>query len=821
MVMIEYNLKNIAKIVGGQLVGESGSVIQTLSIDSRTVNPSPHTLFVALRGERHDGHRFVPELAGQGICSFLVEEIPDGLENAAGQNFIKVKNSLDALQKLGAHRRKQFGGQIITVTGSNGKTITKEWLFQVLASDYKTVRNPKSYNSQVGVPLSLWLLEDSAKFGVFEAGISMPGEMCRLEEMIVPDMGIITNIGEAHQENFVSRSLKIQEKLKLFEHASRIIYCMDHKEIHESLMEKFEPERLFGWAVVNDAALNFEILPSNSKQTNIRLIYRDLVQDVTLPFRDNASIENAMHVMAACICLGTGPDHIARRIAALTPVAMRLEILKGTGGCTLINDSYNSDLNSLIIALDQLNQQNQHSRKSLILSDILQSGMEGQRLYSRVAEMVSSKRIHRFIGIGPFVSKFRDLFSPESLFYSTTEDFISDLPQISFRNEAVLIKGARIFEFEKITAQLQQQVHSTVLEINLNALIHNLNVFREKLGADIRIMVMVKAFSYGSGSVEIANALQFQRADYLCVAYTDEGILLRESGIKTPVVVMNPNPGSFSQMIDFNLEPEIYSFGSLDKFILELRRKGGVSYPVHLKMDTGMHRLGFMREEVEGLIEVLIDSSEVRIASIFSHLAAADDKSKDPLTRKQIRLFEDISSRVQSAFQYPIPRHILNSAGIQRFPEASFEMVRLGIGLYGIGVDGQSDLEPVSCLKSVISQVKNVKKGESIGYGGNEIAPHDMIIAVIPLGYADGIPRNFGTLGGVLWMKGRQAPVLGVLCMDMCIIDVTDLDAREGDEIIVFDSEHPVSLVAEKLGTIPYEILSGISQRVKRIYYQE
>lgn len=814
--MDKYTTAEIAAMVGGELLGSPEELICDISTDSRTIHQHQATLFVAIRGERHDGHSYISGLTDRGIKAFLVEELP--ASPAVDASFILVKDSLQALQGLAAAHRSRHGCRVIGITGSNGKTIVKEWINQALSPDQHIVRSPKSYNSQVGVPLSVLLLDQHTETGVFEAGISRPGEMIRLEAMIRPNIGIFTNIGEAHQEGFKDIEEKIRQKFILFKHASKIIYCSDQDEVNSNIGKQFRAEKLFTWSFGKDSDVRVSRSEGTGDDTRLDVTFGDIKFGLMLPFQDKASLENAMHVVSLMLLLDMPPLVIQSRIADLNPVAMRLEMVKALHGCTIINDTYNSDLNSLSIALDYLNQQRQHKSGTLILSDILQSGREEEALYAEVSRLLRQKGISRFVGIGPALTRSRRHFPASARFFQGTAEFLSVLDAQEFRNEAILIKGSRPFRFEKITSRLQQKNHRTRLEIDLNALIHNLNVYRSKTTA--RIMVMVKAFSYGIGSPEIASALQYQRVDYLCVAYVDEGITLREAGIHLPILVMNPEVSGFDGMIDHDLEPEIYNFRSLFSFLAALAKRNLVSFPIHLKLETGMNRLGFREEELDQLFEILRQHPHVRIMSVFSHLGSADQAAHDAFTGEQIETFERMSSRIQEKYPH-ILRHILNSAGLERFPEASFDMVRLGIGMYGISRQIGDELRPVSTLKSIVSQIKPVRQGESVGYGRHFVAPADMRIGIVPIGYADGLRRDLGQFGICFYLNGAEAPVLGNICMDMTMIDLTEVPAKEGDEVIVFGPGHPVAELAEKLGTIPYEILAGLSERVKRIYFQE
>jgi alanine racemase len=741
----------------------------------------------------------------------------------AGGNFVHVSHTLGALQQFAARHRNRFTCPVIGITGSNGKTIVKEWINHVMGERYNLIRSPKSYNSQVGVPLSVWHMNDDHDLAVFEAGISRPNEMQRLENIICPDTGIFTNIGEAHQENFSSLREKIREKLRLFEESQTLIYCKDHHLIDKEVIydDVLKNKNLLTWSMESGADLVVKAMEQTLQATTLQATYGEKEYQVTIPFTDQGSVENAVHVWLLMLHMGLEEAYIRNKMKDLPAIAMRLEMKKGINNCTLINDSYNSDLGSLNIALNVLNQQNQHDHKTLILSDILQSGRNDRELYSEVADMLQRNQVDRLIGIGEAIWGNRDVFDLPSSFFTSTEQFLSSLAGQRFRNEAVLLKGSRDYHFEKISHALEEKMHQTLLEIDMDALVHNLNHFRSLLKHDTRLMVMVKAFSYGSGTYEIANLLQYQRVDYLGVAFADEGITLREAGITLPIIVMNPEENGFEMMIDYDLEPEIYHFHVLEQFNRKVAATGKEEYPVHIKLDTGMNRLGFKELEVEELIRQLKHARQLKVHSVFSHLAASDEPDQDEFTHEQIRLFDRLSARISRELGYPFIRHILNSAGIERFPDAQFDMVRLGIGLYGIGATDHNNLQNISTFKSTVTQVKEVKKGGTIGYGRTALAENDMKIAIIPVGYADGFNRALSNGVGRLYINGFYVPVVGSICMDMCMADITGCDIKEGDEVVVFGKEIPVQELAQKLGTIPYEIFTGISERVKRIYYQE
>lgn len=818
-----YTISEISKIINAQLVGNSNLEIKHLLIDSRNVAASLDTLFFAIRGERHDGHKFIGDLFEKGIKSFVVESLPPNHKEYNNACFLVVQSSIEALHKLASYHRGRFNYPVIGITGSNGKTIVKEWLFHVLQSSKNIVRSPKSFNSQVGVPLSVWLMNETADMAILEAGISVPDEMEKLEKIIKPTIGLITNIGESHQENFTHYEHKTIEKLKLFKDSETLVYCIDHKLIHDQIQHNpdFAKKKIVTWSTNANANIIIRTGIKNHQHTVLKVDFKNQTSEITIPFTDSASVEDASHVIALILTMGFNIADFKHQFESIPPVAMRLELKKGINRCTIINDSYNSDLNSLNIALNYLDQQNQHKRKILILSDILQSGKDQHQLYKEVASMVSKYNVQEIIGIGPSISAFEKLFTIDKSFYTSTADFLREQAPARFSDSAILLKGSRAFTFEKISSVLEDKVHRTVLEINLNALVSNLNYFKSKLKPGTKVMVMVKALSYGSGTHEIANILQYQRVDYLGVAFADEGVALREAGIRLPIIVMNPEVNSFDLMIRYRLEPEIYSFLVLDQFINTLNTAGLKDYPVHLKIDTGMHRLGFMSSEIDQLIDKLKNTRQIKVASVFSHLAASDEDAHDSFTNQQIAQFEKISTKIMNEIKYPVLRHILNSAGIERFPQGQFEMVRLGIGLYGISAIPDVQLANVSTLKSTVIQIKKVAKDETIGYNRKGKAMNEMTIAIIPVGYADGLNRHLSNGNGKLNIGGNIVPIIGNICMDMCMADITGLDINEGDEVIVFGKELPVSQMANTLNTIPYEIFTGISTRVKRVYYHE
>jgi len=833
--MSNYSFRAVSEILSGKILNESNlnTSITSLGFDTRTLISPPTALFFAIKG-KNDGHKYLKDAYERGVRNFVVEvkDVSTYLPDTKGINVLQVNNSVDALQALAAHHREEFNIPVVGITGSNGKTVVKEWLFQLLHPDFNIIRSPKSYNSQIGVPLSVWLMEPENNFSIIEAGISQPGEMEKLERIIKPTIGIFTNIGEAHQAQFDSLEQKAAEKLILFKDVDLLIYCRDHVVIHTLVQQKlasgyFSPEmQVISWSFHHtDARVYIERGPLTDQQTELIAWFEGTQQRIAIGLKDTASIENLVHCWCLLLHLGYTDHEVLRRMEKLHHIEMRLEIKAGINGSTIINDSYNSDLTSLLMALDTLNTQNQHASKRLILSDIFESGKTWEELYKQVAEMLRQKQITKFIGIGMALKQNKDLFSEDALFYTSTDAFLSDFDFNSLRNEAILLKGSRAFGFEAIARRLQQKTHQTILEINLTALTNNLNVYRSLLKPSTKIMAMVKAFSYGSGSYEIANVMQFHKVDYLAVAYADEGVYLRENGITLPIMIMNPEESAFEQMIRYKLEPEIYSMRVLDAFsdAMSDYYKDPMPLSIHIKLDTGMHRLGFEEAEVDILIDKLLDNKKLFVQSIFSHLASADVAGHDAFTRKQTEIFERTSERMTQKLGYPIMRHILNSSGIARFPENQYDMVRLGIGLYGIDPTAkiQNKLENVNTLKTHISQIRNVPKGETVGYSRRAVMEEDSTIGTIGIGYADGFARGLGNKKFTVLINGSEVPVVGSVCMDMSMIDITGINAQEGDEVLVFGADKPIEQMASTLNTIPYEILTNVSQRVKRVYYKE
>lgn len=810
------NIENIVSILHANQFGKaSNCTIDSVSIDSRSLQNNQNTLFFALVGHNNDGHNYIASLIENGVQNFVVTYIPEKLSNNA--NFLVVENTLDALQKLAAYHRNQFHFPVIGVTGSNGKTIVKEWLHFLLSPDYNIARSPKSYNSQVGVPLSVLSMNDKHNLGIFEAGISKVNEMEKLEAIIKPTIGILTNIGSAHDEGFANREEKIKEKLLLFKNSEVLIYQKD-KTVDLLIDKKVKP---FSWSFTDKTAAVFISKKDQGEQIILEIRHQNSSFEIQIPFKDQASIENAISCLMVLLYLKYEINTIQDRMLQLFPVEMRLKVKNGINNTTLIDDSYSSDFQSIKIALDFLENQKQHDNKTILLSDIFESGLSDQELYSKVAEMIVANKIARVILVGEKMAAFENLFS-NAITFKTTDDLIDNFDRVPFGNETILIKGARDFKFEKIVALLEEKTHETVLEINLNAISHNLNYYKSKLKPSTKMMVMVKAFGYGNGGFEIAKLLEHHKVDYLGVAFADEGISLKNAGIKLPIMVLNPESTSFNAIIQHQLEPEIYSLKGLKAFIKIAEQRNLVGFPIHVKLDTGMHRLGFEKDSLEELITILKENKSVRVQSILSHMATSDNLNHKEFAKSQIAAFEKWSSRLMNELQIQPIRHILNSSGISNFTEAQYDMVRLGIGIYGVSndPDEQKYLENVGTLKSVISQIRTIQAGESVGYGRRFVAQKTTKIATIPIGYADGISRHWSKSGFVT-IHNQKAAIVGSICMDMLMVDSTEIECKEGDEVVIFGENPSVIFMAEQLGTIAYEILTSISQRVKRVFYRE
>jgi len=859
---MEYSIRYVAEVTCGRWAQfHADDRVSQLLVDSRRLIFPASSVFFALKGRR-DGGRYVGELYKRGVRNFVVEADwrPEGEMSEA--NIIVVGDALLALQKTVAVHRSQYAMPVIGITGSNGKTIVKEWLNALLEEDYRIVRSPKSYNSQTGVALSVAQMSGSEQMGIFEAGISRRGEMSRLEPMIRPTIGVFTNIGEAHSEGFDSLAEKAAEKFKLFTGADVLVYCRDQEETQRAVdgwmndggLEARAGPRLWAWGRGEGNAVRTELVERGEGWTKVRIGSGAMEFTVELPFGDHASVENGLHCVAVLLWLKVPVEKIVSRMRLLAPIAMRLELKNGINHCSVINDSYSADLSSLAIALDFLSQQQQHARRTVILSDFLETGREEGELYAVIARALEQKRVDRLIGIGTHIGAQAEVFrggargggdggdggrdggdrpgrggrdgggfSGESHFYPTVEAFREDLPRLHFRDETILIKGARVFEFETIDRLLTEQIHQTVLEVDLGAMAANLRAYRQLLEPSTRVMAMVKAYGYGSGSWEIANLLQFHGVDYLGVAYADEGVVLRKAGIRVPTMIMNTETGSFDPLVEYNLEPVVYSLAMLRHFDRWLKREGIPVFPVHLELETGMNRLGVAPEEMDAVLEAL-RSSSYKVVSVFSHFAAGEDPQQDEFTRRQGKLYCEMADRIEEALGYSFLRHMDNSAGIVRQPGLRMDMVRLGIGLYGIDPagSGRLDLREVSTLKTTIAQTKHLHAGDTVGYNRMGQASEGTVIATVRIGYADGYARALGNGVGKMWVRGHMAPTIGTVSMDMTMIDVTGIPGvREGDEVVVFGKELSVSQLAKWAGTIPYEILTGISARVKRVYYED
>jgi len=837
-----YKIEKIAEIITANFLlnEKSDLLIEHLLLDSRKLLFPESSLFFALDGPRRNGISFVKELYNKGVRNFVIADtsVNEEFKSYSGSNFLLVEDVLSALHSLAAFHRKQFNIPVIGITGSNGKTIVKEWLYELLHTDYQIIRSPKSYNSQVGVPLSVWQMNETHTLAIFEAGISLPEEMEKLEKIIQPSIGVLTNIGEAHSEGFFTQQQKINEKLKLFLKSDVLIYGADNLDLDLSVNQLIENQKdviqtqLFSWCTHQKGLLEvYEITKTNTQTIISAYDHRknraELTEQIsiTIPFTDDASIQNAITCWSVLLYLEIPTSVIEKRMLQLNSVEMRLELKQGINNCSVINDSYSADINSLTIALDFLLQQQQHPTRTLILSDILESGKSSAELYGAVAAILQQKSIQRFIGVGPEICKLQHLFKniPQSFFFSSVADCLQQFYSIHFHNETILLKGARVFEFEQISHLLEEKLHQTVLEINLNAVTHNLKAYQQLLNPGVKLMAMVKAFSYGSGGFEIANLLQFNQVDYLAVAYADEGVELRRAGINLPILVLNPEEVTFDLLVKYHLEPEIYSFGILNGFKNYLEKSAVNSYPVHIKLDTGMHRLGFEANDLLELGNLLKNSKNFKIQSVFSHLAASESQEHDAFTKLQAEDFLNGCSILQKALGYSFLRHIANTSSIHRHPNLQLDMVRLGIGLYGVdnNLEMQARLKNVSTLKTTISQIKKVAAGESVGYNRMGIVNADTLVATVRIGYADGYPRVLSNGVGSMWVKGNLVPVIGNICMDMTMLNITGTNIKEGDEVIVFGENLLVTDLAKKAQTIPYEILTGVSQRVKRVYFEE
>ena len=828
-----YTIEKVATLIGARRYGEKDATIGWLLTDSRSLCFPEQTLFFALRTKRNDGHKYISELYRRGVRSFVVEQVPEDYQTQfADANFLKVPSPLAALQRLAERHRDEFNLPVVGITGSNGKTWVKEWLYQILMPSMKVTRSPKSYNSQIGVPLSVWLLNEQTKVALFEAGISEPGEMLALHDIIQPTIGVLTSLGTAHQENFRSLDEKCMEKLQLFRNTEVVIYPSDDDTVSRCIRRsQYQGERI-GWSRYNETAPMFV----KTEGRCVSYIYKGVEGNFEIPFLDEASIENSITCATVALYLGLSPETVAERMARLEPIAMRLEVKEGQRGLILINDSYNSDVNSLDIALDFMNRRvetkpqtsnlNAQTKRILILSDIYQSGETPAELYRQVSDLIQKRGVDGFVGIGPEIMSQASQFTiGQKWFFPDVEQFLQSSIFRNMHHEVVLLKGARPFGFERISEQLEQQVHETILEVDLNAVVDNLNHFRSFLRPETKMVCMIKADAYGAGAVEIAKTLQDHRVDYLAVAVADEGVTLRKAGITQNIIVMNPEMSSFKTLFDYDLEPEVYSFRLMNALVKAARHEGITGWPVHIKLDTGMHRLGFdPKKDLDELIDLLKHQSAIIPRSVFSHFVGSDSDDFDNFSAKQFRLFDEASQKIQGAFSHKILRHIDNSAGIEHFPERQLDMCRLGIGLYGVDPympHKLGGLSTVSTLKTTILQIREVPAGESVGYSRKTILERDSRIAAIPIGYADGLNRRLGNRHGYCLINGQKAEYVGNICMDVALVDVTDVPCQEGDSVEIFGKNLPVTVLSDILDTIAYEVLTGVSNRVKRIYFQD
>ena len=832
--MMKYSIIKIATLIGARRVGDTDAQIGWLLTDSRSLCFPEETLFFALKSARNDGHKYISDLYRRGVRNFVVESrgIQEYCPNSASEmndaNFLIVPSPLAALQRLAERHRDEFDIPIVGITGSNGKTMVKEWLYQILLPSQKIVRSPKSYNSQIGVPLSVWLLNEHTEVGIFEAGISEPGEMMALRDIIQPTVGVFTSLGSAHQENFRSMEEKCMEKLELMHDTQAMIYCSDNDIVSRCVRRMQYKGEKIAWSQC-DEQVAFFVKTVDGTKISYRYKGEDGAFDI--PFSDEASIEDCITCAATALYLGITPEQLAERMPVLEPVAMRLEVKDGQRGCVLINDSYNSDVNSLDIALDFMNRRQfspltSHPsllKKTLILSDMYQTGVAPEQLYAQVSDLCVKRGIQKFIGIGTDLSAQADKIQiVDKQFFLDVQHFLTSDTFSSLRNELILLKGARSFGFDQITEQLEQKVHETILEVNLNAVVNNLNYYRSFLKPETKMVCMIKADAYGAGAIEIAKTLQDHRVDYLAVAVADEGVTLRKAGITANIMIMNPEMTAFKTMFDYDLEPEVYSFRLLDALIRAARKEGITGWPVHIKLDTGMHRLGFDPiNDMDELIDRLKHQNAIIPRSVFSHFVGSDSDGFDEFSARQFALFDEGSKKLQAAFTHKILRHMDNSAGIEHFPERQMDMCRLGLGLYGVDPRDNRILNTVSTLKTTILQMRHVPAGDTVGYSRKGKIDHDSVIAAIPIGYADGLNRHLGNRRCYCLVNGQKAEYVGNICMDVAMIDVTGIDCHEGDMVEIFGEHLPVTTLSDIIDTIPYEVLTGVSNRVKRVYFQD
>ncbi|MDX2196127.1 MAG: bifunctional UDP-N-acetylmuramoyl-tripeptide:D-alanyl-D-alanine ligase/alanine racemase [Cytophagales bacterium] len=803
---------------GKYITGAVNMYFDTLITDSRSVTSVKHSVFIAIKGQRHDGMQYVHELYAKGVRMYILPEPPKGFVYEHDASYHIVPDTVAALQHIAAWHRAKFNIPLLAITGSNAKTIIKEWLSMLISPEYHVTKSPKSYNSQIGVPLSVWQLHEHTTFGIFEAGISKAGEMQNLEKTLKPTLGLITNIGSAHDEGFADIFEKVNEKLLLFTHCDIIFYCKDHEIIAQKLIH--QTERTFCWSSKYKANVMLNGRHTNGNITTLDIQYLGHTYIFNIHFNDHASVENIMHCITIMLYFGFSEMSIQSKLDNLKQINMRFELKRAINDCYLIDDTYNNDYDGFKIALQFLHQHALKIKKTLILSDIMGNSGNNEALYRQIADEISMNKLYRFVGIGPQMYKYQHFFRGNCQFFADNESFTNENNLAAFSNELILIKGGRVFEFEKIVKILEHKQHRTVLEIDLNAIIHNYNYYKSLLKPTTKIMVMVKSFAYGAGHLEIAQTLQYHKADYLCVAYEDEGVSLRENGITTPIMVLNPSQSNFETYIKYNLEPVVYNMSSLVA-LSEFANSILKNIAIHIEIDTGMHRLGFMQSEIDAVCREIVLNPLLHIATVYTHLAASDDPELDHFSETQIAQFNVCNEQISNIIAAPYMKHVLNSAGISRFAQYQMDMVRLGIGLYGIegAAIHTGKLLNVSTLKSVISQIKHVPKQDTVGYNLKGKLQRDSQIAIVPIGYGDGYNRLYSNGLGTMLVNGKIAKVVGNVCMDMTMIDVTGIEAKEGDEVIIFGNEQPITYLAGLINTIPYEILTSVSERVKRVFY--
>ena len=827
---MKYSIQEIAQVLGIETseLRDKNADVSYLLTDSRSLTYPSETLFFAIATQSDDGHRYVKHLYNKGVRNFVIEYSGNiDISAMREANFLRVSNSLDAIQAIATYHRRRFQIPIIGITGSRGKTTVKEWLYQLLKEDYHIVRSPRSYNSQIGVPLSLWDIDDNTSLAIIEAGISKTGEMARLQAMIRPTIGVITNIGSEHNDGFASMQEKVEEKAKILTSCESIVYCADDELVASTIEPILYVAQDVAWSKKEDNnSLYIRNIVKRDNRSKVECVHDGTTFVVDVPFTSDRDLENIATCMSVLLYLGVSHNTIAERVKRLTPVGTRINVIEGVNECTLIVDGYTSDYNSLSPALDfMLRRCNPQQHTTVILSDLLPETFADDELYIRVSELLRSKGITRLIGIGPEMCRYSKYFnSNRDMFFESTSKFLEKMSQGDFDNETVLVKGASMFEFFQIVEMLEVRRHQTVKEIDLNALSHNFKFLKSKLDFNTKTVAMVKASGYGTGSYEIAKTLQDCGATYLAVAVQDEGVELRKAGITLPIIVLNPSTVNYKAMFDRYLEPEVYSIEEAHQLIKEGRKYGAKNFPVHIKIDSGMHRLGFTLEQLPDLVELLLSQDVIMPVSVFSHLCVADDPEQDDFTHEQVEYFDICATQLQASFSHTILRHILNTTGVVRFPEYQMDMARLGVGLYGIKTvfDGSEEgLLPVAELRAIVISIKNWPAGTKLGYGRMGVLERDSRVATVSMGYADGLDRSFGNGNVKVWVNGTLCPTVGNICMDACMIDVTDATCEVGDKVEIFGNHNPIEQLSDARGTIPYEILTSISPRVKRVYFRE